>query len=285
MRASVLEPDAKLCKFGRMPFDFTTAVIQATVPVAGAPGGPTTAGTGILVSDPLPDGTPRVVLVTARHVIQNILQTTGGAPQVQIALHLKTADGDWRKEWRAEPTADGDRPLWVQHPTYDVAVLPVTVPPEVAAEAIPAAWFADQDTFAREDVEPGDALEILGYPAGYASDPRGFAILRVGHLASYPLTPQTEGTFLVDFPVVSGNSGGPVFTSRRIHRGPAVVGAEGPEPDEFIAGIVTQQIVPGGQSIELGLVVHALYVRQTLQLLDQPPPPVLAPSTGSAPAP
>jgi S1-C subfamily serine protease len=257
-------------------------VIQATVPVAGAPGGPTTAGTGILVSDPLPDGTPRVVLVTARHVIQKILETNGGS-QVQIALHLRNPDSSWRKEWRAEPTSDGDRPLWVQHPAYDIAVLPVTVPLEVAAAAIPIAWFANQDTFAKEDVEPGDALEVLGYPAGFASDARGFAILRVGHLASYPLTPETEGTFLVDFPVVSGNSGGPVFTSRRTDRQPPAVGAEGPQPDEFIAGIVTQQIVPGGQSIDLGLVVHALYVRQTLQLLDQPP--TLAPSTGSRPEP
>ena len=267
-----------------MAFDFTTAMIQATVPVASAPGGPATTGTGVLVSDPLPDGTPRVVLVTARHVIQNIVQSTGGS-QVQIGLHLKGPDGAWRLEWRAEPAQDGDRPLWAKHPSYDVAVLPVAVPREVAAAAIPAAWFADQDAFARQDIGPGDALEVLGYPAGYAADARGFPILRVGHLASYPLTPATEGTFLVDFPVVSGNYGGPVFTSRRIGRFPPVVGAEGPQPDEFIAGIVAQQIVPGGQSISLGLVVHALYVRQTLQLLDQPAPPILAPSTNSAPAP
>jgi S1-C subfamily serine protease len=261
-----------------MPFDFTTAMIQATVAVAGAPGGPAVTGTGILVSDPAPDGTPRVVLVTARHVIQNI-----GGVAVQIGLHLRNADGTWRKEWRAEPSADGERPLWTRHPIYDVAVLPVTVPPEVAAAAIPVSWFADGDTFARQDVQPGDTVEALGYPAGYASDPRGFAILRVGHVASYPLTPDTDGTFLVDVPVVSGNSGGPVFTSRRTGRGPALEGAQGPQPDEFVAGIVAQQIVPGGQSINLGLVVHALYIRQTLRLLDQPPQKV-APSTANSPS-
>ena len=259
-----------------MPFDFTTAMIQATVAVAGAPGGPAVVGTGILVSDPAPDGTPRVVLVTARHVIQNI----GGAA-VQIGLHLKNADGTWRKEWRAEPSADGERLLWARHPTYDVAVLPVTVPPEVAAAAIPVSWFADGDTFARQDVQPGDTVEALGYPAGYASDGRGFPILRVGHIASYPLTPAADGTFLVDVPVISGNSGGPVFTRRRTGRGPALAGALGPQPDEFVAGIVAQQIVPGGQSINLGLVVHALYVRQTLQLLDQPSQQV-APSTANS---
>jgi hypothetical protein len=257
-----------------MPFDFTTAMIQATVAVASAPGGPAVTATGVLVSDPAPDGTPRVVLVTARHVIQDI-----GGPQVQLGLHVKDAGGAWRKEWRAEPTADGDRLLWVRHPVYDVAVLPVVVPPEVAAAAIPVSWFADMDTFARQDVEPGDPMEVLGYPAGYASDGRGFAILRVGRLASYPVTPDGEGTFLVDFPVASGNSGGPVFTSRRLGKGPAVVGAEGPQPDEFVAGIVAQQIVPNGQSLSLGLVVHARYVRETLQLLDAPPvvPPAASP--------
>ena len=265
-----------------MPFDFTTAMIQATSPVASAPGGPALTGTGVLVSDPAPDGTPRVVLVTARHVLQNI-----GAGPVYLGLHLKNPDGTWRLEWRAEPSTDQGRPLWTRHPAYDVAVLPVAVPPEAAAAAIPVSWFADADTLAREDVEAGDPVEVLGYPAGYAADNRGFPILRLGHLASYPLTPASEATFLIDFPVVSGNSGGPVFVSRRVGKRPALVGAEGPQPDEFIAGIVAQQIVPGGQSISLGLAVHSLYVRQTLELLDQPPPiapPVqLAPSTTSAP--
>jgi hypothetical protein len=266
-----------------MPFDFTTAMIQATSPVASAPGGPALTGTGVLVSDPAPDGTPRVVLVTARHVLANI---SGG--QVWLGLHLKTPDGGWRLEWRAEPSAADGRPLWVQHPAYDVAVLPVSVPPEAAQNAIPVTWFADADTLARQDVEVGDPVEVLGYPQGYAADNRGFPILRLGHVASYPLTPATEGTFLIDFPVVSGNSGGPVFLSRRIGKRPPLVGAQGPQPDEFIAGLVAQQIVPGGQSINLGLAVHALYIRQTLQMLDQPPSAAqapLAPSTSSAPAP
>jgi hypothetical protein len=220
--------------------------------------------------------------VTARHVLANI-----SAGQAYLGLHLRNPDGGWRLEWRAEPLADQGRPLWVQHPAYDVAVLPVSVPPEVAQAAIPVSWFADADTLVREDVETGDAVEVLGYPQGYASDNRGFPILRVGRLASYPLSPAAEATFLIDFPVVSGNSGGPVFVSRRVGKRPPLVGAQGPQPDEFIAGLVAQQIVPGGQSISLGLAVHALYIRQTLQRLDQPlPPPVqLAPSTSSAPTP
>jgi hypothetical protein len=259
-----------------MPFDFTTAMLQATVQVEQIPGGPPViVGTGLLVSDPMPDGTPRIVLLTARHVIERI-----GGTQLQIGLHLHNADGSWRREWRVEPTVDGDRPVWARHPVYDVAALPVQVPPEAAAAAIPLSWLADADTFERQQMQPGDAMAVLGYPEGLASDPRGFAILRVGRLASYPVTPASEGTFLVDFPVASGNSGGPVFVSRRIGKRPEIVGAQGPQPDEYVAGVVAQQIVPGGQSISLGLVVHALYARQALQLLDVPPP---APASPPAP--
>jgi S1-C subfamily serine protease len=251
-----------------MPFDFTTAMLQATVQVEQIPAGaPVVVGTGLLVSDPMPDGTPRIVLVTARHVIEKI-----GGVQLQIGLHLQNPDGVWQREWRVEPTVDGDRRLWASHPVYDVAVLPVQVPPEVAAAAIPVSWFADADTFDRQQTQPSDPMEVLGYPEGLASDLRGFAILRVGHLASYPLMPTTEGTFLLDVPVFSGNSGGPVFVSRRIDKAPPLEGALGPQPDEYIAGVVAQQIVPGGQPIGLALVVHALYVRQTLQRLDAPAP-------------
>src|SRR6201999_2307623 len=114
-----------------------------------------------------------------RHVIQNI-----ALPQVQLGLHRQNPDGTWRKDWLAEPVQDGDKPVWARHPVYDVAVLPVAVPPDVAAQAIPASWFADDTTFERQDVQPGDTMEALGFPQGFASDPRGFPILRVGHLAS-----------------------------------------------------------------------------------------------------
>src|SRR4051812_23908330 len=122
-----------------MPFDFTIAMIQATVQVEQlSPTPPVQTGTGLLISDPAPDGTPRIVLLTARHVVERI----GGA-QLQIGLPLHNPDGSWRREWRAEPVQDGERPLWVRHPVYDVAVLPVSVPPEAAALAIPVSWLAD----------------------------------------------------------------------------------------------------------------------------------------------
>ncbi len=82
-----------------MPFDFTTAMIQATVQVEQvSPTPPVIVGTGLLVSDPMPDGTPRVVLVTARHVIERI-----GGVQLQIGLHLAIPKA-WRPIHAASPS-------------------------------------------------------------------------------------------------------------------------------------------------------------------------------------
>ncbi|MDB5459133.1 MAG: hypothetical protein JWO72_874 [Caulobacteraceae bacterium] len=258
-----------------MPFDFIIALEQATVAVGQVPGGgPATAATGFLVNDPLPDGTPRIVLVTARHVLTRI-----AGPQLQIGLHLHNPDGTWRKEWWIESISDGDRPLWARHPVYDVAVLPVQTPPEVAAQAIPIAWLADENTFERDQIAPGDQMNVLGFADGLASDERGFAILRSGHLSSYPLTPATQGTFLIDYAVVTGNSGAPVFRAHQEEaRRAQPAGSDGPAPDEFIAGMLAQQIIAEGRSINLGLAVHAVYIRQTLKLLDAPPEPSAAPA-------
>ena len=250
-----------------MPFDFIIAMEQATVAIGQAPGaGPPTAATGFLVSDPLPDGTPRVVLITARHVLTQI-----AGPQLRIALHLHNPDGTWGKAWTIEPTSDGERPLWVRHPVYDVAALPIQAPDEVLRQAIPIAWLADGDTFDINRIAPGDQMNVLGFADGLASDERGFAILRSGHVASFPLTPATQGTFLLDYSVVSGNSGAPVFRARQEEaRRAAASDQDGPAAGEFVAGLLAQQIVAEGRSIDLGLAVHAVYIRETLRLLDLP---------------
>jgi hypothetical protein len=252
-----------------MPFDFIFAMEQATVAVGQAPGGgPPTAATGFLVSDPLPDGTPRVVLITARHVLTQI-----AGPELRIALHLHNPDGTWGKTWTIEPTRDSERSLWVQHPIYDVAALPVQVPDEAARQAIPMAWLADAYTFESNRIAPGDQMNVLGFANGLASDERGFAILRSGHVASFPLTPATQGTFLLDYSVVAGNSGAPVFRAHQEDgRRNALPGQDGPAPDEFIAGLLAQQILAEGRPIDLGLAVHAIYIREVLALLDAPAP-------------
>ena len=243
--------------------DLTLAMEQATVLVAEPPGpGLRTNATGFLVNDPLPDGAPRIVLVTAEHALERIPED-----RVRVGLHTHKADGSWGYTAALLPLRDGTQPLWTRHPQRDIAVLTVQVPPEVARQAIPLAWLADAETFARYDIQPGVEMSTLGFPEGLGSSPLMFPILRTGRVASYPLGPlNVEATFLVDLSVFNGNSGGPVFLARRRSDAP------GAPPDPIVTGVLTQQITPGGEHLGLGMVTYAVFVREALLLLDKPTP-------------
>lgn len=237
--------------------DLTIELMNATVQIeqpAGA--GQRTVGTAFLVDAPRPDGTPRTVLVTARHVLERM---TGD--EARIGWRLETAAG-WR--YAAEPVlirASGT-PLWTQHPTYDVAVMEVKAPEAFARAAIPLAWLATDKSFDDWGVGPGDEMMTVGYPLGQSSNRAGFPILRTGRVASYPLSPiPSFPTFLMDITVLSGNSGGPVFMAGYGRRRPGTEHASG----AFIAGVLTRQL-----ELEIGVVTHAVYVRETIGLLDGP---------------
>jgi hypothetical protein len=111
-------------------------------------------------------------------------------------------------------------------------------------------------------------MMALGFPRGLAANQAGFPILRSGRVASYPVAPASVfPTFLLDFSVFPGNSGGPVFMTAKDYRRPAAPGA--PDP-EFIAGLLTQQVELNNERLEIGIVTHAKYIRETLSLLDDP---------------
>ncbi|HUH10834.1 MAG TPA: serine protease, partial [Brevundimonas sp.] len=158
-------------------------------------------------------------------------------------------------------------PLWTQHPERDVAVMEVAAPAAFAQAAIPLGWLADENTFDRWRVGPGDELMALGYPHGLSANKAGFPILRLGRISSWPLTPIRHfPIFLLDFAVSQGNSGGPVFWTPAVDRLPGA-----PTPDHpYIAGVLVQEVQGGGEGLELGVVAHAQYVREAIALLDAP---------------
>src|SRR6202034_1126518 len=107
----------------------------------------------------------------------------------------------------------------------------------------------------------------LGFPEGLSANPAGFPILRSGRVASFPLGPSTAfPTFLLDFAVFPGNSGGPVYVRDTAHRVPV----PGGQPAGFIAGMLTQQVELNSQNLSIGIVTDARFVRETLSLLDNP---------------
>jgi V8-like Glu-specific endopeptidase len=241
--------------------ELINATVQLEQPLAD---GQRTVGTGFLVSAPRPDGTPRTVLVTAGHVFGRM-----PSPEMKVGYRISDAKAGWSfaPQSLTIREADGD-PLWTQHPDRDVAVMEIKAPPEFAKAAIPANWLASEDTFSRYSMGPGDEMFALGFPRGLSANKAGFPILRAGRVASYPLTPSTDyPTFLLDFAVFPGNSGGPVFLADGGKRRP---GASGPEEGggQFIAGVLTQQVELKNDRLEIGIVTHAAYVREALDLLD-----------------
>ena len=247
-----------------MAVDLSIELIQATVQVEQPLGdGTRTVGTGFLISDPTPDGKPRTVLVTANHVFKKM----PGAIAT-IGFRFENADGSWRYDPEPLRIRDGAKELWIHHPDRDVAVISIDAPAEFAKAAIPQSWLAGNDTFAKYDVGPGDEMLALGFPEGLSANTAGFPILRSGRVASFPLGPSTAfPTFLLDFNVFPGNSGGPVYMAQGARRRP---GAAGTDDAQFISGMLTQQVELNSQNLSIGIVTDARFVREALALLDDP---------------
>ncbi|MEO8811680.1 MAG: trypsin-like peptidase domain-containing protein [Caulobacteraceae bacterium] len=247
-----------------MAIDMSVDLISATVQVEQPLGdGTRTVGTGFLLSDPTPDGKPRVVLVTADHVFERM-----PGDKATIGYRVRMADGSWKFAPRKIAIRKDGRELWSHHASRDVAAIAIEAPPAFAKAAIPLAWLADDQTFSRYGLAPGDEMMALGFPRGLSSNNAGFPILRSGRVASYPLEPSTAfPTFLLDFRVFPGNSGGPVYLEGGLHRHDGTPQA----PDiQFVAGMLTQQVEVGDENLEIGIVTQAEFVRETVALLDQP---------------
>jgi V8-like Glu-specific endopeptidase len=245
--------------------DFPVQLIEATVrveqPVADSA---RTVGTGFLIKATDAGGRPRTVLITAHHVL-------AGMPgnEVNIGYRFATASGGWNYAPQTLKIRDeAGAPLWTHHPARDVAAIAIEAPPEFAKAAIPANYLA-ADSFAERNLGPGQELMVLGYPRGLAANNAGFPILRSGRVASYPVAPQSFPTFLLDFSVFPGNSGGPVFTTRTIRHASGGTAAQ-----PVIAGLLTQQVELNSERLEIGVVTHAKYIVETMALMENVGAPI-----------
>ncbi len=231
--------------------DVTVALIKATVqidqPINDAK---RMVGTGFLINVPKKDGTMETVLVTAAHVFEKM-----PAPEVRVGWRVQNPKGAWVYMPSNIIIRTKDGPAWFQHPSQDIAVIPVSVPAGAREAVLPETLLADDSTFAADHVTAGDEMMTLGYPHGLSANVAGFPILRAGKLASYPVAPSAAfPTFLIDLTAVPGNSGGPVFMATPAGKG-------------FIAGVLIKQVEDGDQRLELGVVTDSIFVRQTIDVM------------------
>lgn len=251
--------------------DLVTTAMESTFKFV-APG---SMGTCFIVGEAIPGKEPSAhyVLVTAKHVLRN-------AEGDRAILHLRKRKGDLfeRLEFPIAIRKDG-APIWTEHPTADVAVMYVALPTDIYIRLISTDLFATDDILKEFEVRPGDQLYALGYPIGQESNAAGFPILRTGTIASYPLLPTKDTmTFLFDFEIYKGNSGGPVLF---VCQSRVYAGGFHPGTVNFMIGLVSGERIiqervetlfekkEETHTLKIAQVVHASLIRETLQILQK----------------
>ncbi len=260
-------------------FELNSVLMECTFKLEGQNAqGQVTMGTGFVMGRPIPNapGSGRLVLITAAHVLNDMVGES-------MTLHLRRNLGgnNWVRDPMTMRIRASGHPLWTKHPDADVAVMYIDLPTGISLPLLSTDLLAGDELLSRFEIHPGDELECLGYPFGLASNDAGFPILRSGKIASYPLLPTAvTKTFLFDFRVFKGNSGGPVYfvQTNRFYGNFFRLG----ETIHFIAGLVSQeeslsQVMTGAydqevRQLQLGLaaVVHASLIRQTIEMLPSP---------------
>ncbi len=252
--------------------DLASTLMRSTFKIQGQ----TSAGTGFIIGKPLAADPNRgfYVLVTAAHVLEEIKEDTA-------ILHLRRkADIGFTRLPTPIQIRRSGAPLWRKHPDVDVAAMAVRLPAGVDIVLVSTASLATDDVLRRLEVHPGDELLVLGFPYGAEANEAGFPILRSGRISSYPLTPTTDTkSFLLDFNVFAGNSGGPVFMhhENRVYGGGTHLGVT-----HFIAGLVSQEQNVSERikslteelikthRLALGVVIHASFIEELLRSIPEP---------------
>jgi hypothetical protein len=244
--------------------DLNVLLMGSTFRIAGpAKGeGKISVGTVFFVGRPLKNSPSRAsyVMVTAAHVLQDI-----NGEEAILWLRRKKADGTFEGlEHRLRIRSKGV-PLWTQPAGADVAVMYAPLPNDAHVALLSKDLLATDQMVIQYEVHPGDELLSLGFPFGLAANDAGFPILRSGKIASYPLVPAKKyPTFLYDFQVYEGNSGGPVY-----YTGSRAYGGRAAQPINFIAGLVSQHAAIAGQRLQLASVVPAQFIREAVDSLPE----------------
>jgi hypothetical protein len=254
-------------------FEINTALMESTFMIEG----PGARGTVFFLGMPSKKDSTRAyyVMITAAHVLDAIR-----GEQATLNLRTKSADGHIKKLPVSIQIRENGKPLWTHHPdpSVDVAAKLVPLPNKAYMPSlISTDLLATDAILAQFEIHPGDQLICLGYPFGYEANDAGYPVLRSGRIASYPLVPTNDvKTFLFDFTVFPGNSGGPVYfcESNRVFGGATQIGTV-----QFVAGLVIEetQMTEKTQSLyetreqryplRLATAIHASLIVQTIAKL------------------
>jgi hypothetical protein len=233
--------------------DFATEMMEATFKL-----GKSATGTCFLVRREAPDTT--VYLVTVGHAFDDNTDKTA-----VVVLRKPNPDGSFERLEYNFPIRRNDKPLWLRNEKQDLAVVPLTEPLPVAVAALPISALADEARLKASGVHLCSPLFVLAYPLGLEADAAGRPVACQGIFASPPLLPlATHPSFLADYNVFKGDSGGPVFIPGADGH-PLVVGLVHEQHyfDDELKGMYQEHRIRN----PLGIVkvLHAQHIRDTIE--------------------
>lgn len=224
--------------------------------------------------DPVATQTAYYILITADHVLS-------GFPGDVATITLRSFEnGNYKPLFHQIKIRESGKPIWVKHPNADVAAMNVALPRNCDLQLISTDLLATDELLKEFEVQPGDELFVFGYPLGLPSNEAGFPILRSARIANFPITPVASTvTFLLDFEIFPGNSGGPVLfnSQNRFYSGGTHIGIT-----RFLMGIVSQELAPSQTfntldetitkryKLKVAVAVHAIFVKEIIKLLPLP---------------
>lgn len=208
----------------------------------------------------------RYVLITAAHVLDGMPGDNG-----IIVLRSKEGDSFIRQEKELK-IRDHGKNLYLKHATDDVAVMYISIPQNADIEILSENSLATDKIIEDYDVHPGQEVLAIGFPYAFEGNSAGFPIIRSGRLSSYPLLPsKLVKTFIVDFNVFGGNSGGPVYLYDSDWHKRGSGGILPPVQLHMVMGLVSSQVLmnnSGKERLGLANVVTAVSIKETIDTLQ-----------------
>ena len=227
---------------------------------------PESTSTGFLVRDPAPGAArTNVLLVTTGHTFAK-----AQGDSVLLVCRVKDGEGGWQRLDHKVAIRDGTNALWTSHPSQDVAVIRCALPPQAVIDPLPPEMIADEATASSRGLTVGSRLFFLGYPHQTEANSASFPLFRECVASGYPFFPcNLYPTFLFSGPTFAGDSGAPV----------ALADSDG-QPLRII-GLITTRMqqndhlksaewdVTFKRDMDLGSILHAAFIRETLALLQK----------------
>ena len=254
-----------------LAFDISTVLMRSTFKIQSG----SSFGTVFILGEPIPDMEGRVayVLFTARHVLDKIEKDTA------ILWLRKKNNNKYEKVSYDIRVRNKGTPLWKNHPDVDLSCMRISLPKIADVSLLTTDLIATDEFIEKYEIHPGEDLLVLGYPLGAGSNEAGFPVLRSGRIASFPLLPTKDNkTFLLDFEVFPGNSGGPVFikSRNRAYGGSTHIGIISQvmgivSGEKFIPQKVEtlDEITIKKHKLSLAVIVHASFMKELLGMLPQ----------------